>query len=58
MAHLEVEPKPTRPWWVWMLIVLLVILLAALLWNKCEPDYSVSTSAKLFAGYPYNALLT
>lgn len=38
MAHLEVEPKPTRPWWVWLLIVLLVIALAALLFNKCGSE--------------------
>lgn len=34
MAHLEVEPKPSRPWWVWVLIVLLVFLLVGLLLNK------------------------
>ena len=34
MAHLEVKPKPARPWWVWLLIALLVILLAWMLLNK------------------------
>lgn len=34
MAHLEVEPKPSRPSWVWVLIVLLVILLAGMLFFK------------------------
>ncbi|TKC07586.1 OmpA family protein [Pedobacter frigoris] len=38
MAHLEVEPKPSRPWWVWLLIVLLVILLAGLLMSKCNNE--------------------
>lgn len=35
MAHLEVEPKPKRPVWVWVLIAFLVILLAGTLINKC-----------------------
>lgn len=38
MAHLEVEPKPSRPWWVWLLIVLLLILLAGLLMKKCNTE--------------------
>lgn len=38
MAHLEVEPKPSRPWWVWLIIVILAILLAALLFNKCNNE--------------------
>jgi outer membrane protein OmpA-like peptidoglycan-associated protein len=43
MAHLEVEPKPSRPWWVWLIIVILAILLAALLFNKCNSE-STGTS--------------
>ena len=38
MAHLEVEPKPSRPSWVWVLIALLVILLAGMLIKKCTAD--------------------
>jgi hypothetical protein len=38
MAHLEVEPKPARPWWVGVLIVTLVILLAGTLIMKCNND--------------------
>ncbi|RDC58449.1 OmpA family protein [Pedobacter chinensis] len=38
MAHLEVEPKPSRPWWVWLLIALLLIALAALLFKKCSSE--------------------
>ena len=34
MAHLEVERKPKRPWWVWLLIILLLIALAVLLFNR------------------------
>jgi len=44
MAHLEVEPKPSRPWWVWLIIVILAILLAALLFNKCNNE-TAGTSA-------------
>ena len=43
MAHLEVEPKPSRPWWVWLLIVLLVFLLAGMLIKKCSTDGDSST---------------
>lgn len=38
MAHLEVEPKPARPWWVGVLIILLVILLAGTLIMKCDNE--------------------
>ncbi|RZK47169.1 MAG: OmpA family protein [Pedobacter sp.] len=38
MAHLEVEPKPARPWWIWALIVILLIVLATLLLKKCGPE--------------------
>ena len=34
MAHLEVEPKPGRPWWIWVLLVVVLIALAVLLYNK------------------------
>ncbi|RNL54590.1 hypothetical protein [Pedobacter jejuensis] len=34
MAHLEVERKPKRPWWVWLLIILLLIALAVLIFNR------------------------
>lgn len=34
MAHLEVERKPKRPWWVWLLIILLLIALAVLMFNR------------------------
>lgn len=38
MAHLEVEPKPARPWWVWLLVALILIALAALLLKNCNSD--------------------
>lgn len=38
MAHLEVEPKPRRPWWFGLLIVLLLILLAGTLIGKCNNE--------------------
>lgn len=44
MAHLEVEPKPSKPWWVWLLIVLLLILLAGMLLKKCNSE-SADTNA-------------
>jgi len=44
MAHLEVEPKPSRPWWVWLLIALLLIALAALLFKKCSSETSGNRS--------------
>lgn len=34
MAHLEVEPKPGRPWWTWVLLAIVLIALAVLLYNK------------------------
>jgi hypothetical protein len=30
MAHLEVEPKPARPWWIWMLVIMAVLVLMGL----------------------------
>jgi len=39
MAHLEVEKKPSRPWWVWALLVIIVIALAAMLLRKCDAEY-------------------
>lgn len=44
MAHLEVEPKPKRPSWVWVLIVLLVILLGGMLLKKCMGREEPSTA--------------
>jgi outer membrane protein OmpA-like peptidoglycan-associated protein len=38
MAHLEVEPKPSRPWWIWALLVIILIALAAVLFNKCGSE--------------------
>lgn len=38
MAHLEVQPKASRPWWMWALLVLVLIALAALLFNKCGSE--------------------
>lgn len=47
MAHLEVEPKPSRPSWVWVLIALLVILLAGMLIKKCTADGDSSAADSL-----------
>lgn len=44
MAHLEVEPKPSRPLWLWALIALLVILLAGMLVKNCN-DQNPQSSA-------------
>jgi len=49
MAHLEVEPKPSRPSWVWLLIVLLVILLAGMLIKKCTADGNSGNADSLSA---------
>ncbi|TCC88067.1 OmpA family protein [Pedobacter frigiditerrae] len=38
MAHLEVERKPARPWWVWLLLVIVLIALAALLFKNCNTE--------------------
>ncbi len=38
MAHLEVEPKPSRPWWIWVLLAIVLVALAAILLNKCGTD--------------------
>ncbi len=40
MAHLEVEPKPARPWWVWALIIIILVALAAMLLRKCDAEDS------------------
>lgn len=44
MAHLEVEPKPKRPWWIWLLTFLVLILLSVLLLRKCDPEKSNAES--------------
>lgn len=38
MAHLEVEPKPARPWWVWALIIIILVVLAASIYNRSTSD--------------------
>jgi outer membrane protein OmpA-like peptidoglycan-associated protein len=35
MAHLEVKPKPSRPWWIWALAVILIVALAAMVFDQC-----------------------
>lgn len=35
MAHLEVEPKPSRPWWVWALVIIVIIALGAMVFKQC-----------------------
>lgn len=61
MAHLEVQPKESRPWWMWLLLALVAIALAALLFNKCNsektaigPDTTVNNtgSASMAATVP------
>jgi len=44
MAHLEVEPKPSRPLWLWTLIALLVILLAGMLIKNCNEQDAGSSA--------------
>lgn len=36
MAHLEVAPKPSRPWWIWALGILILIALAATVFQQCS----------------------
>lgn len=36
MAHLEVRPKPSRPWWLWALIIVILVALAAMVFNQCS----------------------
>ncbi len=52
MAHLEVEKKPARPWWVWLLLAIIFIALAAMLLKNCnaentdkQPDTLVNDTA-------------
>ncbi|MES2828814.1 MAG: OmpA family protein [Bacteroidota bacterium] len=40
MAHLEVQPKRSKPWWIWAIIILLLVLLAAMLLRKCDAEHS------------------
>jgi len=35
MAHLEVRPKPSRPWWLWVLVVIILIALGAMVFKQC-----------------------
>jgi outer membrane protein OmpA-like peptidoglycan-associated protein len=46
MAHLEVEPKPARPWWVWLLTIIILIALAMFLLRKCDAERSDAERAK------------
>ena len=36
MAHLEVRPKPSRPWWVWALAIIILLALAAMVFKQCN----------------------
>jgi outer membrane protein OmpA-like peptidoglycan-associated protein len=64
MAHLEVEPKPARPWWIWALTIIVLIALAAMLLRKCDVEYSDakraaaadSTQADAIAGPDWKAV--
>ena len=47
MAHLEVEPKPKRPLWIWILIALILFLLAAMLFRKCDAERSDAQRAAM-----------
>lgn len=38
MAHLEVEPKPSRPWWIWALVIIVIIALGASVLKQCTSD--------------------
>jgi outer membrane protein OmpA-like peptidoglycan-associated protein len=40
MAHLEVEPKPSRPWWIWVLLIIILVAIAAILFRKCDAEHS------------------
>ncbi|TKC10525.1 OmpA family protein [Pedobacter polaris] len=40
MAHLEVEPKPKRPLWIWILLAITLVALAAMLLRKCDAEQS------------------
>jgi len=43
MAHLEVEPKPGRPWWIWVLLAIVLVALGVLLYNKYA-DHQVAAN--------------
>jgi hypothetical protein len=36
MAHLEVEPRPKRPNWLWALLIIIAILLSFTLFKYCN----------------------
>ncbi|MFN0253948.1 OmpA family protein [Pedobacter ureilyticus] len=38
MAHLEVRPKPSRPWWMWALLIIILIALGAMVFNQCNQN--------------------
>ncbi|WP_138484522.1 OmpA family protein [Dyadobacter bucti] len=44
MAELDVQPKQSRPWWIWLLLALIVIGLIALLRGCNKDDNSVTGS--------------
>lgn len=40
MAHLEVRTKPSRPWWIYALTIIILIALAAMVFKQCGDDPS------------------
>ncbi|MFD0941054.1 hypothetical protein [Pedobacter boryungensis] len=46
MAHLEVEPKPKRPWWFWLLTIIVLILVGLTLVRKCDAEKSDAMRAQ------------
>lgn len=38
MAHLEVEPRPKRPNWLWALLIIIAVLLLFTLFKYCTSE--------------------
>jgi len=49
MAHLAVEPKPSRLWWIWFLLAVILIAIAAFLFGRYGTDdaHKIVTNAAI-----------
>lgn len=44
MAHLEVKPKSSRPWWLWLLLALVALAIIIALFRSCSNEHSTVTT--------------
>jgi len=46
MAHLEVEPKPSRPLWIWILLAIILLALAAMVFKQYNGEPAPTADTK------------